>query len=255
MSRPTPLPFRLLERFLPSSTAEAVVGDLIERQLTGVRLWRETLVALWHLRDRAPKEVELMSSFLSDLRLAARLLARAPTFTVAAILTLGIAIGATAAIFSVANPVLIQPLPYRNADRVMVVWERERDGSRSTVGFTTIRDYAAHATTFESSAALGDWQPTLSEGTEPERLQGLRVSSTYFHTLGVQPSLGRDFRADEDVSGAQRVVIISHPLWQRRFGGDPAIIGKAISIGGTPTPVIGVMPEGFDDVTSPGVQI
>src|SRR6476661_7427034 len=76
MSRPPPLPFRLLERFLPSSTADAVVGDLIERQLTGVRLWRETLIAIWHLRDRTPNEVELMSSFLSDLRLAARLLAR-----------------------------------------------------------------------------------------------------------------------------------------------------------------------------------
>jgi putative ABC transport system permease protein len=255
MSQPTPLPFRLLERFLPSSTADAVVGDLIERHLTGVRLWRETLVAIWQLRDPAPKQVELMSSFLSDLRLAARLLARAPTFTAAAVLTLGIAIGATAAIFSVANPVLIQPLPYRNADRVMVVWERERDGSRSTVGFTTIRDYAARATTFESSAALGDWQPTLSEGTEPERLQGLRVSSGYFHTLGVQPVLGRDFRADEDVSGAQRVVIISYALWQRRFGGDPSTIGKAISIAGNPMVVVGVMPEGFDDVTAPGAQI
>jgi len=255
MSRPAPLPFRLLERFLPSSTADAVVGDLMERQLTGVRLWRETLVAIWHLRDRVPKEVELMSSFLSDLRLAARLLARAPTFTAAAVLTLGIAIGATVAIFSVANPVLIRPLPYRNADRVMVVWERDRDGSRSTVGFTTIRDYADRATTFERSAALGDWQPTLSEGNEPERLQGLRVSSTYFRTLGVQPALGRDFRADEDVPGAQRVVIIGYALWQRRFGGDPSIIGKPISIGGTPMPVVGVMPKGFDDVTAPGAQI
>ena len=255
MSRPAPLPFRLLERFLPSSTADAVVGDLMERQLTGVRLWRETLVAIWHLRDRVPKEVELMSSFLSDLRLAARLLARAPTFTAAAVLTLGIAIGATVAIFSVANPVLIRPLPYRNADRVMVVWERDRDGSRSTVGFTTIRDYADRATTFERSAALGDWQPTLSEGNEPERLQGLRVSSTYFRTLGVQPALGRDFRADEDVPGTQRVVIIGYALWQRRFGGDPSIIGKPISIGGTPMPVVGVMPKGFDDVTAPGAQI
>jgi putative ABC transport system permease protein len=249
------MPFRLLERFLPSSTADAVIGDLIERQVAGVRLWRETLVAIWHLRDRTPRQVELMSSFLSDLRLAVRLLARAPTFAAAAVLTLGIAIGATAAIFSVANPVLIQPLPYRNPDRVMVVWEKDRDGSRSTVGFTTIRDYIDRATTLESAAALGDWQPTLIEGDEPERLQGLRVSSTYFRTLGVKPALGRDFRADEDVAGAQRVVIISHALWQRRFGGDPSVIGKPISIGGTLMPVIGVMPEGFDDVTAPGSQI
>jgi putative ABC transport system permease protein len=252
---PHPLPFRLLERFLPSSTADAVVGDLIERQVTGLRLWRETLAAVWHLRDRAPRQVDPMSSFLSDLRLAVRLLVRAPTFTAAAILTLGVAIGATAAIFSVANPVLIEPLPYRNVDRVMVVWEKARDGSRSTVGFTTIRDYIDRATTFESAAALGDWQPTVSEGNEPERLQGLRVSASYFHTLGVQPALGRDFRVEEDVPGAQRVVIISHALWQRRFGGDPRVIGKPISIGGTLMPVVGVMPEGFDDVTAPGAQI
>ena len=161
-----------------------------------------------------------MSTFLSDLRLAPRLLGRAPTFTATAMLTLGIAIGATAAIFSVANPVLIQSLPYRNPDRVMVVWEKERDGSRSTVGFTTIRDYIDRATTFESAAALGGWQPTLSEGNEPERLTGPRVSSTYFRTLGVQPALGRDFRADEDVPGVPRVIVISHALWQRRFGGD-----------------------------------
>ena len=256
MSAASPLPFRLLERFLPSSTADAVIGDLIERQRD-----RRAPVAR-NARRRSgtfatahPTQVELMSSFLSDLRLAARLLVRAPTFTVAAVLTLGVAIGATAAIFSVANPVLIQPLPYRNPDRVMVVWEQDRDGSRSTVGFTTIRDYIDRATTFESAAALGDWQPTLSEGNEPERLQGLRVSSTYFRTLGVQPAFGRDFRADEDVSGAPRVVIISHALWQRRFGGDPSIIGKPISIGGTPMPVVGVMPEGFDDVTAPGAQI
>ena len=251
----SPLPFRLIERFLPSPTADAVIGDLIERQVAGVRLWRETLVAVWHLRDRTPREAELMSSFLSDLRLAVRLLARAPTFAAAAVLTLGIAIGATAAIFSVANPVLIQPLPYDNPDRVMVVWEKERDGSRSLVGFTTQRDYVDRATTFESAAALGDWQPTLIANDEPERLQGLRVSSTYFHTLGVKPVLGRDFRADEDVTGAQRVVIISYALWQRRFGGDPSLIGKPISISGTLMPVVGVMPEGFDDVAAPGAQI
>jgi putative ABC transport system permease protein len=250
-----PLPYRLLDRLLPPATADAVVGDLIERRYSGLRLWRETLVALWRLRERTPKQVELMSSFLADLRHALRLLGRAPTFTATAVLTLGIAIGATTAIFSVANPVLIEPLPYRNPDRVMVVWERERNGSRSTVGFTTIRDYTDRATTFESAAALGDWQPTVSDGTDPERLQGLRVSWTYFRTLGVQPALGRDFRAEEDVSGAPRVVIISHALWQRRYGGDPAMIGKPISIGGTLMPVVGIMPEGFDDVTAPGAQI
>lgn len=250
-----PLPHRLLDRFLSSADADAVIGDLHERGVTGLRLWRETTVALWHLRDRTARSDELMSSFLSDLRLAFRLLARAPTFTAAAVLTLGIAIGAATAIFSVANPVILQPLPYHKPDRVVVVWERDQDGGRSTVGFATIRDYMDRATTFESAAALGFWLPTLLDRTESERLQGLRVSATYFNTLGVRPALGRDFRADEDVPGVPPVVILSHTLWQRRFGGDSAMIGKAISIGSTPMTVVGVMPDGFDDVALPGAQI
>ena len=116
-----PRAHRLLEHFLSPATADAVIGDLIERRVTGSRLWRETLAALWHLRERRPKQVEPMSSFLSDLRLALRLLGRAPTFAVTAILTLGIAIGATTAIFSVANPVLLQPLPYPTPDRIVDV--------------------------------------------------------------------------------------------------------------------------------------
>ena len=254
-NRATPLPHRLLERFLSPPNADAVIGDLIERRATGLRLWRETVVALWHLRDRTPKQVELMSSFLSDLRLALRLLGRAPTFAFTAILTLGLAIGATTAIFSVANPVLLQPLPYPNPGRVVDVWERGRDGSRDNVGFATFRDFADRATTLETSAAIGFWQPTLSDGDNPELVPGLRVSATYFATLGVKPIRGRAFRPDEDVPGVPRVVILSHALWQRRFGGDPAIVGKPISIGGTPMEVVGVMPAGFEDVAAPQTQI
>ena len=149
-----PLPIRLLERFLPSLTADAVVGDLIERDVHGMRLWRETLVAIWHLREpnfeTGGTHVVLLVR-PSSCRAAAR---SRPDVRVTAILTLGIAIGATTAIFSVANPVLIESLPYRNADRVMVVWERDRDGSRSNVGFTTFRDYTDRATTFESDSGV-----------------------------------------------------------------------------------------------------
>ena len=251
----TSFAYRLIERFLPSAAAEAVVGDLMERGVGGLRLWRETAGAIWHLRDRTPHQVEIMSTFLSDLRLAARLLGRAPTFAITAILTLGIAIGASTAIFSVANPVLLQPLPYRNPDRVMVVWERERDGSRTSVGFSTIRDFIDRATTLESAAAVGGWQPTLTENNEAERLTGARVSATYFRTLGVRPAFGRDFRADEDVPNAPRSVLLSHALWERRFGGDSSVVGKQIDMGGTKMTVAGVMPEGFDDVATPGAQI
>ena len=196
-----------------------------------------------------------MSTFLSDLRLAARLLGRAPTFAITAILTLGIAIGASTAIFSVANPVLLEPLPYSDPGRVMVIWERERDGSRTNVGFTTAREYLDGATSFESGAAIGGWQPTLTEGNEAERLTGARVSASFFRTLGVRPAFGRDFRADEDVANVPRVVILSHALWERRFGGDSSVVGKPIDMGGTKMVVAGVMPKDFDDVTTPGAQI
>jgi putative ABC transport system permease protein len=249
------LAFRLIERYLPSAAADAVIGDLVERDVVGIRLWRETLVAIWQLRDRTQREVELMSTFISDLRLALRMLGRAPTFTATAIITLGIAIGAATAIFSVANPVIIAPLPYRNPDRVAVVWEKSSQSERDNVGFTTFRDYADRATSFESAAAIGSWEPTLIEGNEAERLKGSRVSASFFRTLGAKPAFGRDFRDDEDKPGQPRVLILSHALWERRFGGDSSVIGKQISIGGTPMAVVGVMPESFDDVTAPGVQI
>jgi putative ABC transport system permease protein len=251
----TVLAHRLIERFLPSAEADAVIGDLIERDVRGVRLWRETAVAIWHLRDRTPSEVEVMSTFFSDLRHAARLLGRAPTFAITATLTLGIAIGASTAIFSVANPVLLEPLPYRDPARIMVVWESERGGDRTTVGFSTIRDYVDRSTTLASAAAVGSWEPTLTEGDEAERLTGARVSATYFRTLGVAPALGRDFQASEDVPNVPRVVILSHALWQRRFGGAPTIIGREIAMGTTQATVIGVMPADFDDVFSPGAQM
>ena len=249
------LAYRLIDRFLPSAEADGVIGDLIERDVRGMRLWRETAIAIWHLRDRTPSEVEVMSTFFSDLRLAARLLGRSPTFAITAVLTLGVAIGASTAIFSVANPVLLQPLPYQDPERIMVVWESERGGNRITVGFSTIRDYIDRASTLESAAAVGSWQPTLTEDNESERLTGARVSATYFRTLGVKPALGRDFLASEDVPNVPRVVILSHALWQRRFAGDANVIGRAITMGTATATVIGVMPPGFDDVMNPGSQI
>jgi putative ABC transport system permease protein len=251
----TSLAFRLIDRYLPSAAADAVIGDLVERDVAGIRLWREALVAVWQLRDRTQREVELMSTFISDLRLALRMLGRAPTFAATAIITLGIAIGAATAIFSVANPVLISPLPYQNPDRVVSVWEKSQASERDNVGFATYRDYAERSTTLENAAASGDWQPTLIQGNEAERLTGSRVSASFFKTLGVRPAFGRDFRADEDKPGLPRVVMLSHSLWERRFGGDSSIVGKPISISDQPMIVVGVMPASFDDVTRPGAQI
>jgi putative ABC transport system permease protein len=246
----------LLERSLRADLAEYVIGDLIEEQERGP-LWMlgETISALWHLHARPHARGELARSVVADLRIAARLLRRSPAFTLVSVLTLGLAIGATTAIFSVIEPVLLKPLPYPNAEQLMMVWERNADDTRDNVGFATFRDFVEQSRTIERAAVIGEWQPTLSDHGEPERVRGDRVSWTYFRTLGVQPALGRDFLESEDLPGNNQVVILSHGLWERRFGSDSSIVGKAISIDGNPMTVAGIMPASFDNAPSPMAKI
>ena len=246
----------LLERFLRPEVSVSVIGDLIEQRDRGT-LWilAETVSALWNLHARRQPGDGLVMTFLADLRIAARLLRRAPAFTIVSVLTLGLAIGATTAIFSVIEPVLLRPLPYPNPERIAFVWERERDGGRDNVGYATFRDFMNESKTIEYAAAIGDWQPTLSDADNPERVSGDRVSWQYFRTLGVRPEIGRDFIADDDVPGKNQVVILGHGLWERRYGADRSIIGRAISVGDSPMTVVGVMPASFDNVASPGAQI
>ncbi len=248
---------RLLERWLRPDLADHVVGDLLERGDVGpVRLVFETLSALWHLHARPQPGDGLVSTFLADLRIAARLLRRSPAFALVAVLTLGLAIGATTAIFSVIDPVLLRPLPYPAPHRLAFVWERGRDGRPENVGYATFHDFVEQSRTIERAAAIGTWQPILDGTTaEPERVDGDRVSWTYFSLLGVRPELGRDFRAEDDVPGNNQLVILSHRLWERRFNSDTAVIGKPVSINGSPLTVVGVMPASFDNVISPTAEI
>src|SRR5262249_26062145 len=158
----------------------------------------------------------------------ARMLRRAPAFTTTSVVTLGLAIGATAAIFSVIDPVLLRPLPYANPNRLAFVWERNRDGTRDNLGFETIKDLGDRAKSIERWAAISGWSPTIGD-VEPEVVTGDRVSWTYFRILGVKPALGRDFLPEEDQPNRQFEVILSDGLWQRKFGADPSIIGREIS--------------------------
>jgi putative ABC transport system permease protein len=246
---------RLLERFLPPDLSDHVVGDLMEQRHRGT-WWivRQTIAALVQLRGRDKPGDGLVSTFWNDARLAVRQLRRAPAFAITAILTLGLAIGATASIFSIINPILLRPLPYPDQDRLAVIREQMRDGSQDNVGFITAQDIGDQSSTIEQWALAGGWEPTLGD-TDAERVSGDRVSATYFKTLGVQPAIGRDFLPEEDAPGKNRVVILSHRLWQRRYHGDPRIIGSKINIGGTMYDVVGVMPATFDNVVAPTVQI
>jgi putative ABC transport system permease protein len=259
---------------LDRADREAVAGDLFElhtaRRAAGagglsasLAYWRDLVGVLASYRrapaphdpHRHPTGDTPMQQLLSDLRLAVRGFARAPRFTALAILTLGLGIGATTAMFSVLNPVLLQPLPYPDADRVVAVWEREASGSPSTIGYATYRDLRTDSRSLAAAAALGLGEVTLLGDDEPERLTSLRVSQEYFQVLGVAPALGRDFAPEEDLPGSARVAILSHGLWQRRFGGDPAILGRTVVMSDIPFTIIGLMPASFHDYLEPKAQL
>jgi putative ABC transport system permease protein len=292
----------LLTHALPHPVREPFLGDLHESfhddilPARGARAarrwyWRETLRALlaapsMHRSLRAapppflaPGRDGPMTTLLSDLRYALRLLARKPAFTLLAVGTLALGIGATTAIFSVVNSILFEPLPYPEADRILTVWQHIEGGDRALApvtvpatakfvtwgkdrsadldlfGSTTYNAITRAVSSFEYTAAVGYETATLTGRTEPELLVGQRVSWTFLRVLGVRPALGRDFTRAEDVPNAAPVVILSHGLWRRRFGADSGIVGRVITLDGAPVTVVGVMPAGFESILQPDAQI
>jgi putative ABC transport system permease protein len=197
----------------------------------------------------------VVSTAGGDLRYALRRLRRNPGFTVVAVITLAVGIGASTAIFSAVNPVLFRPLPYPTADRLAVVTDRSSDGTPTEIAFGNYREIAARARSFESSAAFKAWQPTLAGNAEPERLIGERVGAGFFRTLGITPVMGRDFQSNDDRPGGPNMVILSDALWRRRFGGDRTIVGRRIKLDDQDHVVIGVMPASFENVVAPLAQI
>src|SRR5262249_23526680 len=146
------------------------------------------------------------------------------------------------------NSVLLRPLKYPDSDRILTIWEdhTRRDGpAREWTSPPGFQDWRGQAQVFEHVAAVNNLGPTLTESGEPEVLSGASVSYSAFPVTGVRPMLGRDFSTDEDKAGAGKVVILGYRLWQRRFSGDPAVVGKAIRLGGDSYTIIGVMPPGF----------
>ena len=184
-----------------------------------------------------------MLNSLTDLRFAARMLVRRPGFTALALLTLALGIGATTAIFSAVYPIIIAPLPYPHADRVLMIYEHEKkDGANSYLGYTTFVDLVRDSKSFEAMAAMGQGSATLTGGDQPELLETQHVSPAYFSVLGIQPAIGRAFRPEDDIRNTPRVVVLSNALWRSRFGGDTALVGKTITLDALPYIVIGVMP-------------
>jgi putative ABC transport system permease protein len=191
----------------------------------------------------------------TDFRFALRLFGRRPGFVLIALLTLGLGIGANTAIFSLVKPILLEGLPYPAGDRLVAVFERDNDGADSYVGYSTFADLRADARAVDGLVAMGSWQPTLMGRGDSEPLQGQRVTAGFFSLLGIEPALGRDFRPDEDNPRAPRVAIIGYGLWQSRFGADPGIVGRTITLDEFPYQIVGVLPPEYESLLQPGAVI
>jgi putative ABC transport system permease protein len=190
-----------------------------------------------------------MNTLLQDLRYGLRMLVKNKSFTAIAILALGLGIGANTAIFSLVNGVLLRPLPFPDAERI-IYFDGKNPSSgitESNVSFLDFTDWSQQTDLFASTAAYWTGNANLgADGAEPERVPRAGVTSGFFSVLGVQPVLGRTFVPEDDKPGTISVAIISHGLWKRRFGSDPAIVGKQVQISSRPITVIGVMPSGFE---------
>ena len=186
-----------------------------------------------------------MTTFLQDLRYGVRMLVSGGAVTAIAIVTLALGIGANTAIFSMVNGILLEPLPYQRPSELVLI--QERHGERPiSVSWLNYLDWKAQNRVFSEMGATNAAFLNLTRtGVEPERLLGARVTASYFRTLGVQPLVGRIFTEQEDSVGAEPVIVLSEGAWQRLFGGDHAIIGRALTLSGTAYTVIGVMPAAF----------
>ncbi len=188
-----------------------------------------------------------METLLRDLRYAARMLVKSPGSSAAAVVCLALAIGATTAVFSFQNAVLLRGLPYRDADRIYIVWQQflANNDPKEDFSIPEFLDLREQAKSFAEIAASRPGLSSLTGEGDPELLVTVRVSPSLFRLLGVAPGLGRWFLPDEEQPGHDRVAVISHELWQRHFSSDPGVVGRKVIINGQPYTVVGVTAEGF----------
>jgi putative ABC transport system permease protein len=187
-----------------------------------------------------------------DLRYALRNMLRTPAFTLSAVMTLALGIGANSALFSIVNAVLLRPLPYQDPDPLVMLWEHNlrlgRD--RNVVAPADYLDWKQRARSLAEMTALSSLRSTLTGAGDPEELRVERTTESYFRLLGAQPLRGRTYSETEDKPGAPPVAVVSYSLWMRKFGGDAALVGKSIRLDGQPTTVIGIMPPNFVPLNS-----
>jgi putative ABC transport system permease protein len=192
----------------------------------------------------------MLDGIARDVRYALRSLAKSPTFTAVAVFTLALGIGANSAIYSLLDATLLRPLPYPDADRIVLVWGRFTGiglpHDRNWVSAPEFKDFEAGSHSFAAIAAVDADSYNLTAGTTPIHVEGAAVSPAFFDVLGVRPVVGRAFTADEAQPGRDRVLIISHALWRSAFGGDQGVVGRTVRLNGQPGTIAGVMPAAFE---------
>jgi putative ABC transport system permease protein len=194
------------------------------------------------------REAPMASDISNDVRYGVRMLKKSPGFTLAAVLLLSLGIGATTAIFSLVNAVLLKPFPFQDPEKLVLIWEHayKRDRERNVVGPFNYLRWRERARSFESMSAFAPWAANLTGEGEPERVPIGYVSAGFFRTLGVSAARGRVFRDEDDVPGNDRVAVLGDGLFKRRFGSDPDILGKSVRVDGRDLTIVGVLPPGIE---------
>jgi predicted permease len=228
------------------------VDDNLRAGLGPEEARRQALIKLGGLEQakesyRERRGLPAIEALLQDLRFGVRMLRKNPGFSLVAVLTLMLGIGANTAIFSVVHAVLLKPLPYPDPDRLVVMREYQIGGSDMSVNWLNFLDWRAQSRLFEQMSAYSMAHFTLTGAGDPVLLRGATVSASFLTTLGAGPALGRDFTASDDGAAAAAVVILSHGLWQRRFGGESSAIGKIIALDGKGYTVVGVLGPDFKE--------
>jgi putative ABC transport system permease protein len=193
------------------------------------------------------RRVNFIEDLAQDLRYGLRVLAKSPVFTAVAMLTLALGIGANTAIFSVVNELLPRPLPFRDAERLVMLWENNPnlDAGQNPTSRANFRAWREQSSSFDGMAAFSDQRLNLTGDGEPEEISVQLATPELFQVLGVEPILGRAMTEEDGRAGAPRVAVLSYGIWQRRFGGDAGVVGRPITLNGAPFTVVGVLPADF----------
>jgi putative ABC transport system permease protein len=239
-----------------SDAKRLILAELSENELFSELLRVERPTSSEPIVTGTNRKINMIVDIWNDLRFGIRMLLKRPGFTAIAVVTLALGIGASTAIFSAVYPILFESLPYPDPSQIVTISDEFGTNDASVgMAFGTYRELVQRSRSFSAIAVARPWQPAMTGVGEPERLEGQRVSASYFQVLGVSPALGVNFNSSDDRPNGPNLIMISESLWQRRFNGESAIVGRQVTLNGSSSTVVGVMPRAFENVLSPKAEV